>query len=93
MDSERCGGDPQPPACGAMLRRVSAFANPLFYDVIATQHGISPNDSHNAAGTYTPPTAAHIYTTRTTDERRGHEPPSLGAIQIGRLMKAMTGPC
>jgi hypothetical protein len=37
-----------------------AFANPMLYDVIATQHGISPNDAHNAAGTYTPPTAAHI---------------------------------
>ena len=37
-----------------------AFANPLLYDIIATQPGISPSDSHNAAGTYTPPSATNV---------------------------------
>jgi hypothetical protein len=36
-----------------------AFANPLVYDIIATQQGISPDDAHNG-GVYTPPAAANI---------------------------------
>jgi hypothetical protein len=36
-----------------------AFANPLLYDIIATQQGITPDDSHNG-GVYTPPSDAHI---------------------------------
>ena len=37
-----------------------ALANPLLYDIIATQQGISPTDAHNAAGTYTPPSATNV---------------------------------
>lgn len=37
-----------------------AFANPLLYDIVATQQGISPSDSHNAAGTYTAPSATNV---------------------------------
>ena len=37
-----------------------AFANPLLYDIVATQQGVSPNDAHNAAGTFTAPSATNV---------------------------------
>jgi hypothetical protein len=36
-----------------------AFEHPLLTDVIATQQGVSPSDTHNG-GTYTPPSATNV---------------------------------
>lgn len=41
------------------LQGASAFANPLLYDIIATQPGISPDDSHNG-GVYQHPATTNF---------------------------------
>ena len=44
---------------GNSLQGGPAFQNPLLYDIIATQQGITPDDAHNGK-VYTPPSAANI---------------------------------
>jgi hypothetical protein len=42
-----------------LLQGRPAFANPLLYDIIATQSGVTPDDAHNG-GVYKAPTASNI---------------------------------